>query len=238
MEASRRRPFPRRGARLAGPRCGCAGVRPRAAQRPHRRRHREPLVSRRPRRARRHDRANRAGDHRSGRPRDRPRRPCGRARLHRPAHSRCARHLPGADGRQLRAPGRDDHPGRPRRRIARAAQALPRQARGPAEVVEHRELPRPGIGARGGHRSRRSPGERAGARAHARAGRAGHAGRRVRPEHGPLLRAGHLHAALRSGRARKSRGTSRRRSHLAHASGRRSPSASGAACPRRCRTTR
>ena len=51
----------------------------------------------------------------------------------------------------------------------------------------------------------------------ARARRAGDEGRRVRAEHGALLRAGHVHADRRSRRAREGRRPLRRHPHLAHA---------------------
>ncbi len=87
------------------------------------------------------------------------------------------------------------------------------------------------------------PGDRRRVAADARARRAGDEGRRVRAEHGTLLRAGDVHANRRSGRAGQGGGPVRRHPHLAHARGdrqgsrqratRRSPSANAAGCRRR-----
>ena len=129
-----------------------------------------------------------------------------RAGLHRPPHPRGARHLRGADRGQLRAAGRDDDPRRARRRLARAAQALSwtsskrRRSRSTSAASSARARCAQRVV---GLANRAATPDEIGA--HARARRAGHARRRVRPEHRPLLRSGHVHAARRSRRAAESR---------------------------------
>ncbi len=65
---------------------------------------------------RRHDRAVAPSHRGAGRAYDRRAGHVRRARIHRPPHARSARHLRGADRRQLHPPGRDDDPRRPGRR--------------------------------------------------------------------------------------------------------------------------
>ena len=74
-----------------------------------------------------------------------------------------------------------------------------------AEVRQHRQLHRPGLDPVRGDRQRRSRGDAGRDREDAGARRAGHARRRVRPEHRPVLRARHVHADERSHRAREGR---------------------------------
>ena len=105
-----------------------------------------------------------------------------------------------------------------------------------------------GLGSRRGHRPRQPDGHAAGDPEDGRPRRAGHEGRRVRPEHRSLLRAGDLHADRRGHRARARRrhasaactspisATMRRR--CSTACERRSRSASAAGCRRRSATRR
>ena len=105
-------------------------LRPPDPRRAHRRRHRQPVVSRGRRDPRRHDRARGARDRRTGAADHRRQRPRRRARLHRHPHARAARHLRGADGGELRASGRDDADGRTGRQLAASVEAVSRQAGG------------------------------------------------------------------------------------------------------------
>ena len=96
-----------------------------------------------------------------------------RARVHRSAYARAPRHLPGADGGELRAPGRDDAHGRAGWIVAAADQAVSRPRRRDARVAElrrcssGREDPRPG------DRTGQPQGDRRRDREDARAGAAG-----------------------------------------------------------------
>ena len=108
----------------------------------------------------------------------------------------------GAHRAQLRAAGRDDGDGGTRRIVAAAARAVSRAARGAEDVDQHRQLRRPGLGARRRHRRRQPQGDARRDREDGRPRRAGHEGRRVRPEHRALLRARHVHADRRGDRAR------------------------------------
>ena len=136
---------------------------------------------------------------RTGDPNHRCGRPGRRSRLHR--HSRACvwrrgaaaggpSHRRGSHRGQLRAPGRDDAHHRARRFFAGAAPAR-------ARAASRRRASRPTSGTFIGHGSirdavfgsvNRAPTRRR-ARAHAHAGARGHARRRLRLEHGTLLRA-------------------------------------------------
>ena len=197
---------------------GCR-IRPPDPRRTHRRRHRQPVVSRGRGDPRRHHRARRARDRRAGAADHRRQRPRRRARIHRHPHARAARHLRGADGGELRAAGRDDADRGTGRQFAASAEAVSRQAGGAEDERQHRIVRRAGDDPRRGDRRRRSRGDAGRHRAHDAARRAGHARRRVRLELRPVLRAGLVRDHGGSDGAGARRGTVRRHLHLAHARG-------------------
>ena len=208
------------------------------------------MVPRRRRDPRRYDRADCAA-HRDvrygGHAHRRRGRQGRRARLHRSAHARTPRHLRRPDRRQLRPPGRDDALRGTGRVVADPAAAVSRSRRGHTHHPELRHVRRPGIDPRSGDRIGRPQSDAGRARQDARAGQAGHGRRRVRTELGPVLRARHVHADRRSGRARQGRRAdgrhtrrtcATRRRTFSTAFARRSRSARRAACRRRSRITR
>ena len=123
-------------------------------ERPRPRRHRQPVVSRRPRGARRHHRAHRLPDRRAGRAHDRRPRPDRGAGLHRHPLARAGRHLRGADGRELHPPGRDHGDRRSGRILADPAETVSGEGGGHTRDRELRDVHRTGVGARRSDRRR------------------------------------------------------------------------------------
>ena len=214
-----------------------AVVRPGDSQRPHRRRHRQPVVSGRHRHQGRH---HRRGSRRAittpaarmidvgGQGR--------RAGLHRHSHARAARHLRDADRRQLRAAGRDDD----HRRAGRQSSPLPLEPflakwprsevrRTSASFIGQGSIPIQGDRAR---RTGRRPGQRS--RRCAASCEQGMEDGAFGLSSGSVLRARHVHADRGGRRAGEGRRPHGRHLHLAHA--RRSVQACSTACARRSRS--
>ena len=123
-----------------------------------------------------------------------------------------------AHRRELPARRRHHDHRRPRRQFAAAARAVSwTRVRKTPISDQLRDLRGAGNHPQPGDRPGQSQGHARGNREDEGAGRAGHARRRVRPLHRPVLRARQFHADRRSDRARQGGGPHGRHPHLAHA---------------------
>ena len=177
------------------------------------------VVSGRHRDSRRSDRCRRRAGQRAGERAHRRPRHGGGAGLHRYSLAWAARNRGGADGGELSARRRDDDRGRPRRQFAAADRAVSGRDPEDGDLGQLRDHGGAGKHPAVGDRAGQPHGHGGGDREDEGAGGAGHARRRVRPFHRPVLRAGQFHADRGSDRTRQGGGKDGRHTHFPHARG-------------------